>query len=174
MTITTARVLTVRQPWATLIATGRKRIETRAVPTKYRGPVLIHAGLRKADVTETGRGPWEPLLSPDGITLTHPLVFGFVIAVADLVDSLPIVNIHEDKMAPFCVANVWGDVHAMLTGEHQRMFPAEVPLGDFTPGRHGWLLDNVHPVAPIRWKGALGLRHAPDELLAQLPTEVLA
>src|SRR5581483_12167599 len=38
------KVLTLTQPWATLVAIGAKQIETRSWPTKYRGPLLIHAG----------------------------------------------------------------------------------------------------------------------------------
>ena len=37
------KVLTLTQPWATLVAIGAKRIETRSWATKYRGPLLIHA-----------------------------------------------------------------------------------------------------------------------------------
>ena len=35
------KVITVRQPWATLLATGKKRIETRSWKTKYRGELYI-------------------------------------------------------------------------------------------------------------------------------------
>jgi hypothetical protein len=41
---TELRVLSVRQPWASLIASGRKTIELRSWATKYRGPVLIVSG----------------------------------------------------------------------------------------------------------------------------------
>lgn len=37
--------LSVRQPWAWLIAHGYKPIENRTWPTKFRGRVLIHAGV---------------------------------------------------------------------------------------------------------------------------------
>lgn len=36
--------LSIKQPWAFLIASGQKDIENRSWPTKYRGPILIHAG----------------------------------------------------------------------------------------------------------------------------------
>ena len=39
------RAISLWQPWATLIANGHKRYETRAWRTAYRGPLLIHAGL---------------------------------------------------------------------------------------------------------------------------------
>ena len=38
------KVLTIRQPWATLIIQGDKRFEFRSWQTKYRGELLIHAG----------------------------------------------------------------------------------------------------------------------------------
>ena len=37
-------VLTLRQPWATLVAEGIKKYEFRSWKTNYRGKVLIHAG----------------------------------------------------------------------------------------------------------------------------------
>ena len=38
------KVLTIKQPWATLIMQGYKRFEFRSCQTKYRGDLLIHAG----------------------------------------------------------------------------------------------------------------------------------
>ena len=38
------RILSVRQPWASLIAEGQKTIELRSWVTKYRGPLLVIAG----------------------------------------------------------------------------------------------------------------------------------
>ena len=38
------KVLTIKQPWATLIIQGDKRFEFRSWQTKYRGNLLIHAG----------------------------------------------------------------------------------------------------------------------------------
>ena len=38
------KVLTIRQPWATLIMQGDKRFEFRSWQTNYRGELLIHAG----------------------------------------------------------------------------------------------------------------------------------
>lgn len=38
------KALSIRQPWAWLIVHGEKDIENRTWSTRYRGPVLIHAG----------------------------------------------------------------------------------------------------------------------------------
>jgi hypothetical protein len=46
------RALTIRQPWATLIAEGVKTIETRSWSTKHRGPIAIHAGKHPQDYSD--------------------------------------------------------------------------------------------------------------------------
>lgn len=38
------KVITIRQPFATLIAEGLKEYEFRSWKTEYRGDILIHAG----------------------------------------------------------------------------------------------------------------------------------
>jgi hypothetical protein len=45
MTIETL-ALSIRQPWAWLIVQGHKPIENRDWQSSFRGPVLIHAGIR--------------------------------------------------------------------------------------------------------------------------------
>lgn len=40
----TMKVITIKQPWATLIAKGLKEYEFRTWKTYYRGDILIHAG----------------------------------------------------------------------------------------------------------------------------------
>ncbi|HVA07644.1 MAG TPA: hypothetical protein VNG12_12975 [Acidimicrobiales bacterium] len=51
------KAITVRQPWAGLIIDGLKFVENRPKPTLYRGPLLIHAGLR---LDESQRASWAP------------------------------------------------------------------------------------------------------------------
>ena len=38
------KTLTLKKPWASLIANGYKKYEFRTWKTNYRGPILIHAG----------------------------------------------------------------------------------------------------------------------------------
>lgn len=38
------KIITLKQPWATLVAEGIKCIEFRSWKTNYRGKILIHAG----------------------------------------------------------------------------------------------------------------------------------
>ena len=39
------KVLTIKQPWASLIVNGYKKYEFRSWKTNYRGKILIHAGM---------------------------------------------------------------------------------------------------------------------------------
>lgn len=45
------KAISVRQPWAWLIVNGHKDIENRDWPTRFRGPVFIHAskGMTRAE-----------------------------------------------------------------------------------------------------------------------------
>lgn len=68
--------LTLRQPWASAIAYGTKRIENRAWPTDHRGLILIHAG-RTLDPNAHD----APLARP---FLRRPYPKGAIVAVARL------------------------------------------------------------------------------------------
>src|SRR5579859_130301 len=85
------KVLTVLQPWASLIIHGHKRWEHRSWPTTHRGPLAIHAGRRF--------GPWQRLLceqlpvelalSAAGIRLLSDLPRGFILGAVTVVDCVP-------------------------------------------------------------------------------------
>lgn len=55
--------LSIKQPWAALVVSGRKTIEVRTWPTSVRGRVLIHAG-RSADDREQGWSRVDDALRP--------------------------------------------------------------------------------------------------------------
>ncbi len=79
------KILLIRQPWAYLITQGSKNIENRTWPTKYQGPVLIHASLnlnRKASI-KIKRG-----LDPASLQT------GGVVGIANIVDC---VSGHRSK-----------------------------------------------------------------------------
>jgi hypothetical protein len=79
------KAITVCQPYAALIAAGEKRVENRTWPTRYRGPLLIHAGKSQA---------W--LKSFDGPV--PMLVFGAIVAEADLVACFSVAAISRGKV----------------------------------------------------------------------------
>jgi hypothetical protein len=198
------KFLTIRQPWASLIAVGAKTIETRPFSTTYRGPLAIHAGLSTAalnrpmprprpDPVTVGRyEAWDADSAsrphpnhPDGRPARlydndpsnwlggaswMPLPLGAVVAVCDLVDVVPILSVvdSEDHPGPWLTVSDRG-LCLWRGGEHvaERM-TAQLPFGDFTPGRYAWLLDNVRPIEPVPMKGAQGLRDLPAEIAEQV------
>lgn len=82
------RALSIKQPWAELIASGVKTIETRTWATKYRGPLLICSGLC-VDAT-------AHFASID----LSKLEYGMAVASADLVGCRPMA--HEDESDAKC------------------------------------------------------------------------
>lgn len=70
--------ITIRQPWATAIACGLKRIETRRWATTHRGPLAIHAGLAESLALLGGMLDLVPELPPG------PYPRGAVVAVCTL------------------------------------------------------------------------------------------
>jgi hypothetical protein len=71
------KVLTVKEPWASLIAYGYKEYEFRSWKTNYRGKILIHAGKSlEKDVSE--------LFKDYNLDYSK----GEIIAVADLTDCI--------------------------------------------------------------------------------------
>jgi hypothetical protein len=82
------RCLVIRQPWASLIASGRKTIELRSWSTGYRGPVLILAGAK----------PWK---GEHGFEL-GPI--GVALCVVDLVGVRP-ATLDDKERA--CVSPPW-------------------------------------------------------------------
>jgi hypothetical protein len=47
------KIISIKQPWASLIVHGLKDVENRTWPTRYRGPLLIHASQRADDTSAT-------------------------------------------------------------------------------------------------------------------------
>lgn len=130
------KTITLFQPWATLISIGAKRIETRSWPTKYRGPLAIHASKRWPGFGKLIliRQPFRSVLLPLGFHDPEAHALGAVVAICDLEACFKI------------------DQGPLLISDQEKAF------GDYTPGRYMWLLDKVRELKhPIPAKGALGL-----------------
>jgi hypothetical protein len=82
------KILSVRQPWASLIASGVKDVENRTWPTKYRGAVLIHASQRADEISS------DDLERRFGVRLPPELPLGGIIGVVEIVDC---VKPHSSK-----------------------------------------------------------------------------
>lgn len=151
------KAITIRQPWASLIAAGVKTIETRSWSTRYRGPLAIHAGgaLYQREICEEFAehlGSKWPIL---------PL--GAVVATCTLADVVPIMDGlgTADGQLPR-VANVVAEGRGLRL-MRPFTYPSEditdqLPFGDFTPGRYAWLLTDVQPIdPPVPVKGRQGM-----------------
>lgn len=91
--------ISINQPWAGLIVLGLKDIENRDWPTRRRGPVLIHAGLKvDRDAQQSiviGRHPVTGTpFSPDQVAAiehhraTHAFRVGGIVGKATIVDCV--------------------------------------------------------------------------------------
>ncbi len=139
------RALTVRQPWASLIALGYKRMETRSRTTSVRGPIAIHAGLAMPckigetlilapasalnrvelddfDPLTVERDRGGLLLRGGRLAWPYRLPMGVVVATSNLFQVRPTSSIEH---APG---------------------PLEEALGDHSPGRFAWSLETPQPI----------------------------
>lgn len=148
------KALTLTQPYATLVAIGAKKIETRSWSTNYRGRLAIHAakglapvGGKKGFEALCGMEPFCSVLNEHGrqwltdnpnisdLLDCPPVPFGAIIATVTLATVIPITQFMINKMSD-----------------------QEIAFGDYAVGRFAWVLRDVEILArPVRSKGALGL-----------------
>lgn len=151
------KAITVTEPFATLLATGAKHIETRSWTTMYRGPIAIHASKKftsddlayaiECDALAPGHahGP-SAVIWPDfavrraGLLKTaFGLTRGCVIATARLTHCAEFTPAALEKIA-------------------EKFGWQELELGNFELGRFGFLLEDVRLLSePLPAVGALGL-----------------
>jgi hypothetical protein len=81
------KALSIRQPWAWLIVNGHKDVENRTWPTRYRGPVLIHAS-KGMTTDEYCDALWSCLSPVILVPQFEKLERGGIVGVATLVDSV--------------------------------------------------------------------------------------
>ena len=81
------KALTIKQPWASLIVDGYKKYEFRGWKTKYRGKILIHAGLSlEKDMVERF----------EKYNLDY--ILGAIIGEAELVDCILVDNKFNEEL----------------------------------------------------------------------------
>jgi len=148
------KAMTLTQPWASLVALGEKRIETRSWSTTYRGPLAIHAA-KGWPVEAAALCSTEPFrtalvaIDVPGRFVTEgkrgvsapDLPRSVIVATCRLADCLMVEPTPE-------VRRIFAD-HAA---------PHDKEFGDYTLGRYMWLLADVVALPePIPARGALGL-----------------
>ncbi len=135
------KAITIWQPWASLIAAGVKRIETRSCSTAYRGPLAIHAALQLSISQRylCSREPFRSALMQAGLPWSEGLrgyefPLGAVVAVVQLAACIRITD------------------GTLLPPEPERS------LGEYRRGRWMWVLRNVRRLPrPVRAVGQQGL-----------------
>ena len=150
------KALTLTQPWASLVAIGAKRIETRSWSTSFRGPLAIHAAkgfpgwaqrMCEAEIFRHALVSGGEAVAEPSISLPR----GSILCYCTLLDCLPMEAFR-------CLPGVFDDYPELDT-------PQERAFGDFDVldssngrRRYAWVLESVLPLAiPIPAKGALGL-----------------
>lgn len=125
--------LTLHQPWASLVAAGAKRIETRSWQTSYRGLIAIHSSLKSPDPAIWRDNP----AFVDAINKTMGndvlrLFPGKILAVAELLECRATAGkLTETGPGPKYADWVHGLSH------EERIF------GDYSPGRYGWIFGPI-------------------------------
>lgn len=123
------RVLSIREPFASLIASGDKKIETRSFKTNYRGELFIHASGKKIDKSIVDNTFINNMIKD------RKMQFGKIICRVKLVDC-----VYMDREFINSIKD---------TKEYQ--------LGLYKEGRYAWILDNVELIEPIIAKGRLNI-----------------
>jgi hypothetical protein len=154
------RAISLWQPWASLVAIGAKRIETRhwPVPQHILGQrIAIHAAKRwtQEEAALLTQEPFRSVLernfgimAEDTRLFREVLPFGAVIATATLTECLSTNGTRRDgpKYADW--------VHNLSVTEEA--------FGNYGPDRFGWVLQNIIALPePIPFKGAQGFFEAP-------------
>lgn len=122
------KVITIKQPFATLIAEGIKEYEFRTWKTKYRGDILIHAG---KGVNKKAMEKYKHL------NLDYPS--GCIIAKANLVDCIEIND----------------GAREMLSKKNSLVYSSVIKDTEWKG--YGFKLDNVTKVKETKVNGKLSL-----------------
>jgi activating signal cointegrator 1 len=151
------KAITLTQPWATLVAIGAKRIETRGWSTVYRGELAIHAakGFPRACRELVRERPFRDALHPFGYIASDQLPVGAVVSVVQLTDVAPTDDVTTE--AALFQSSPW-----------------ERAFGNYDRGRFAWFLDETRRLStPAPCRGALSLWDLPADVEAlvreQLP-----
>lgn len=158
------KVLSLTQPWASLVACEAKRIETRSWSTKYRGPIAIHAakGFPPDAAVLCNEEPFKAALAAAGYRASCQLPRGAIISVCHVIGVVPTERV--------CA----GPQHAFHKGDDRIPATLWIPykercFGNYDPERFAWVLDRVYKLPePIPAKGRLGLWEFSHPLLDEL------
>lgn len=149
------KAITLWQPYASLVAINKKPHETRSWPTKYRGPIAIHAGVKPAHELDgmTSEAicmafgwPYDASIAAHIRALPH----GAIVATAILTECWKVIQ-HTSTAVILKQSN----------GVGEDKIPIDAPFlmfGDYGVGRYIWGFANIRALPePIPGKGKQGL-----------------
>lgn len=154
------KAITIQQPWASLIAFGDKKFETRTWRTNYRGPIAIHAAKQiDPDVFQFLLCKLSTMdeLEKCGITPKRlkELPTGAVIATAELVD---VWIMGMGPSSPYARDSIFQARRLPYSDDFFVPTEKERAFGNWIPGNYAWQLENVKILPkPIPAKGQQGL-----------------
>lgn len=163
------KVLSLWQPWASLVAWGDKQIETRSWPTAYRGLVAIHAAKRwTADEKHQLRQPYfREAMERKYEHICHAealMPLGCIVAVAQLTDCRSMRGMRWEGDGLRLIRLVDTDTEHYITVSRK-----EVAFGLYSPERFAWVLSDIRALPePIPFRGMQGLFDAPADLRESL------
>lgn len=136
------KAISILQPWAQLVVTGEKKIETRSWKTGHRGWLAIHVSQRFRDSQRelASQEPFRGALGRHGFKSASALPRGVIVGLVKLTDCVPTEQLTD-------------------------VGSSELAFGIFTPGHWAWLLDEPRPLEiPVSFPGSLGIFDIPDAL----------
>lgn len=143
------KAITIIQPWATLIAIGAKKFETRGWATKHRGALAIHAG-KKVDREACEREPIKSVLEAHGYSAAIELPTGKIVATCFLEDCWEVIG--EENFPEKGIMVLSDSQGARMFGITRKS--NEFHFGFYSKGRFAWELSHVKAFPnPISAKG---------------------
>lgn len=125
------KVLSLTEPFATLIKEKKKLVETRSWKTEYRGELYIHASQTKPSKNDLDNKELMSLLGNKNMNL------GYIICKCKLVDCIYMTKEYVE--------------------EKKKNNYQEYICGIYEEGRYAWILEDIETIKPIKAKGQLNV-----------------
>lgn len=146
-TLRSMKAISLWEPWATAMALGLKKNETRHWNITYRGAIAIHAARRKMTADE--QEIWDIFIKSESGRMP---AYGCVVCVVEIYDWITTDDVQAGKLH---------------FSDH------EIALGNYSIGRYAWLTRNLRrlktPVPEVGRQGLFNLsQEAERKVLEQL------
>lgn len=118
------KCISLMQPFASFLVSGKKLYETRKWAPKHRGQLAIHASRRTTEeiLTYARREPYASVIKELGYKDIYSMPRGLVLGYVTLLDCIPATVLDLFKLSEW-----------------------ELSVGDFREGRFAWKLENPTP-----------------------------